>query len=212
MAEDIVKELDTKVKEIKRQYGAVATVALAAFDGLAKLLCLKQFLILLAKNPALLSQFTSFLNGLLSTATATLTAVQLLVNQLNLLNQLTSSAISLYRGAASKVTGGNFGGQYPFKEFADCPPVQFVVKTIKKLIPKPSMPSALSNNKYVKGYNSYKNKIKRLEFEIRRRVKQVEKLTALIDLLKIQIEFLQFLVTTTIKYTDDLVKEASSKL
>jgi len=142
--------------------------------------CIESFLLIIAKNPALIAQFRTFLFGLKVLAEAQVTAIELFVVQLETINATANALINQVRGIATQTSSQL--SPFNFKAFETCP----FIRELRDRATKLKAPSS--------GFKKLKNKLptlawlKRKEQEVRMRDGHIRFLRKRVDELKVLVK------------------------
>jgi len=157
--------------------------------NVANVVCLDEFLYLLAKNLTALAQFKALLNGLIITASETVSVLNLVIAQLETANQIANTFLQTFKSAANAAK--NSLHLFPFDDpsYLHCPPIQAVKDYITKLLPMPDPASLLPGNakKYAKKYKQAVQSFKELEYRIYRNERKIIKMKKKIEEVKVSI-------------------------
>jgi len=194
-----------KAQKLRKGKEAIAD-SVKVGTSLIQYLCLAQFLLFIAKNPVVLNNFKALLLTITSTLSLITDAIQLVIAQLRLLNQIVDAAIQAVRGSATQLVG--FNKVFPFSEFASCPAIDKVkgllAAPVKKLASK-LVPKGAGNR-----FSTAVNTIKRWEFEIIRRKKKIELLEKKLEGISMMVEEINSWAGLIDKYIDDFIREATT--
>lgn len=142
------------------------------------LICVEDFLLVLAGNPILLSQFKTLIVGLKALVDAQIASLELAVTQLNVLNQVANALIQPYEAIKQQLASEL--SLYPFSQFNDCVIVQEVKDQVTKRIP--SSPGPIGN--LIRKIRSIDAWITAKKFQILQWTAQIQSINAQIENLK----------------------------
>ena len=159
--------------------------------------CLEAFLQFLAANPNIISQFLGLIQTFDALASATISTLELMVAQLNVINQVANAVMQPVKSLTSQTKGQM--GLFGWDKFDNCPPVawtkEFLVNgaySLVKKVPAPGASKGLTGpvKNAVKGGKDF---IKRVEYELYYRDKQIKKLQKQIETLRVYQKYLNML-------------------
>src|ERR1035437_2582824 len=142
--------------------------------GLAIVLCVEDFLNFLAATPTVLASFRALLLSLMTFVDLQVATLELLVSQLDVITTVANALIQPYRALKAQIESEL--NQFNFDAFQDCPIVQQVRESI--LSQSPSIPG-------VSTIRNIDGKIMQAEYELLQWQKQVARLNAQIEKLKV---------------------------
>lgn len=153
------------------------------------MICLDEFLKLLAKNLAALAQFKTLLMGLIITASEAVAALNLIVAQLETANNVANTFLQTFKSAKRAALSSLIPFPFGSDTFSQCPPVQEIKEFITSQIPKPDPSSLLPGNakRYAKKYKQATQAFKELEYRIYSNQKKIGKLRIKIQDIQTQI-------------------------
>jgi len=140
----------------------------------------------LASNPAILTQFKTFIETTRALTVQTNGAIQLLITQLDLQIILASEFIAPFTSAIS-LTKGQLGA-FGFDQFKSCPPAQAIrdfstkiTKTLKDKVADQTGEAAGKTGKIVGGIKKAVEIVRMIEFEIFEKNRQIQSLKAKVN-------------------------------
>ncbi len=156
---------------------------------LGGVVCLDEFLKLLARNLTALAQFKNLLLGLIVTAEEGITVLSLVVAQLETAIAVEQQFIQIFKSAAAAAASSLKLFPFGDADAINCPPVQAIKEYVMKSIPKPDPSSVLPGNakKYAKKYKQATQSLKELEFRVLKQRKQISKLQRKIEELRVSV-------------------------
>lgn len=166
------------------------------FYSIANMLCLDEFLKFLALRPEALRQFKTLLQNLIVTSSASVSALQLVIAQLETANNVASSFINTFKNAAAAAKAAISPFPFGGPAYLQCPPIQMVKKALVSVLPKPDPASLLPGNakKVAKKYKQASQAVKEMEYRIYRNQKRIADLKKSIEDVRIFILGLQGIV------------------
>lgn len=184
MGLDILTE---RLQEIRRNQPAANKVGWLL--NIANVVCLDEFLKLLAGNLTALAQFKNLLIGLIGTASETVAVLNLFVAQLETANNIANTFLQTFKSAKQAAISALIPFPFGDDTYLHCPPVQAIKDFIVKSIPKPDPSSLLPGNakRYAKKYKQATQSFKELEYRIYRNQRKIEKLRRKIQEVQVQI-------------------------
>ncbi len=156
---------------------------------LGGVVCLDEFLKLLARNLTALAQFKNLLLGLIVTAEEATAILSLIIAQLETAIAIEETFINIYKSAAAAAAGSLKLFPFGDGDAINCPPVQAIKEYVMKSIPRPDVSSLLPGNakKYAKKYKQATQSVKELEFRVLKQRKQIAKIRRKIEELRVSI-------------------------
>lgn len=176
-----------KMEEIRKKNPTVAKRI--GFYSIATMVCLDEFLNLLAARPEVLRQFKTLLQNLIVIASASLSSLQLVVAQLETATGVVEHFIRIFKNAQAQTLSSISPFPFSNNAFANCPPIQYVKKSITNALPKPDPASLLPGNakKVAKKYKQATQSIKEMEYRVFKYRLRINELKTAIETIRLSI-------------------------
>lgn len=162
---------------------------ISGFYSIANMICLDEFLTFLAARPEALRQFKTLLQNLIVTASASVSALQLVIAQLETANNVASSFINTFKNAKAQALSSISPFPFGNSAYLQCPPIQYVKKAITSVLPKPDPSSLLPGNAkaVAKKYKQATQAVKEMEYRIYKNQLAINELKKSIETIRVSI-------------------------
>lgn len=171
MGLNVLTERLQKIRADKQSSGRAARWTIAG------MICLDEFLKLLARNLSALRQFKTLLQGLIIMAGESVGALNVIIAQLETANSIANTFLQTFKSSKQAAVSSLIPFPFGSDAYSQCPPVQEIKDFITKQLPKPDPSSLLPGNakRYTKKYKQASQSFKELEYRIYRNQKKIEK-------------------------------------
>lgn len=184
MGLDILTE---RLQEIRRNQPAANQVGWLL--NLANIVCLDEFLKLLAVNLGVVAQFKALLNGLIITAGESVSVLNVIIAELETANNLVATILGTFDAAKNAALGKL--NLFPFNDsnYLQCPPVQAIKNFLTSQLPQPDPTSLLPGNaqRFAKKYKQAAQSFKELKYRVYRNGKNIAALKKKVGQIQTQI-------------------------